>query len=218
MSIEPTAAAAAASTRTTKNALGTDYESFLKLLTAQISNQDPLSPMESTDFIAQLAQLSTVEQSVKTNERLGEIAGQLSSVTSMADIGLIGRKVSLASNRIALDDGLGRVSYELAETSDRVAIHILDLQNNVVQSLPGPLSPAGKGMQVDWDGRDAAGNIMPDGYFQIEINAESADGNTVAYNTFADVEVDSVSLDTDGTTLVLANGQTAKSGEILGVR
>lgn len=218
MAIEPTNAAVSTGVKTTKNALGTDYESFLKLLTAQISNQDPLSPMESTDFIAQLAQLSTVEQSVKTNESLSEISRQMSTMTSMADIGLLGKKVSMATDRIELDRGSGRISYELAAESDTVAIHILDLQGNVVRSVDGPVSPTDERMYVEWDGRDSAGNMMPDGIFRVEINAEGADANTIAYNTFAEVEVDSIALDPDGTTLVLSNGQTAKSGQILGVK
>ena len=99
MEINPTSLTSAVSTTDTKtsSAASVDYDAFLKLLVAELENQDPTEPMNSRDFVAQLAQFSTVEQSIQTNSKLDQML-TLSAV-SRAD-GLIGRTVTSADGKV----------------------------------------------------------------------------------------------------------------------
>lgn len=201
-----------------KNQIGTDYEQFLRLLTAQIKNQDPLKPMDSTQFISQLAELSSVEQSVKANDRLSEISNQLGGVATLADIGLVNRSVTVSSDTLQLKDGTAALSYDLEETSSNVAILLTDAGGTVVRTLAGPVSAAEERISVTWDGKDNAGNPVADGTYGIQINAQTDSGGASNYNSYAHFRVESVALSKDGSTLVLANGQVARSSEIIGVQ
>lgn len=92
-----TAAAAQASTNSAAKTATVDYESFLKLLVTQMKNQDPTAPMESTDYMAQLASFSNVEQSIQINQRLDSIL-QASALTQAT--GMIGRTISSADGEV----------------------------------------------------------------------------------------------------------------------
>ncbi len=92
-----TAAAAQASTSSAAKTATVDYESFLKLLVTQMKNQDPTAPMESTDYMAQLASFSNVEQSIQINQRLDSIL-QASALTQAT--GMIGRTISSADGQV----------------------------------------------------------------------------------------------------------------------
>ena len=73
--------------------LGNDYNKFLTLLTAQIQNQDPLEPVDSTQFVAQLAQLSQVEQAVQTNTQLETLSSQISGLLNLGGTDLMGPRL-----------------------------------------------------------------------------------------------------------------------------
>lgn len=201
-----------------KTGIGADYEQFLQLLTAQIQNQDPLAPMESTEFITQLAQLSSVEQSVATNEKLSRITGQIASVTAIADIGLIDREVSVETGSVKLDEGVAEISYTLSRTAQTAQVNILDEAGTVIRSIEGPTPAAGEPATLTWDGRDSSGSLVADGYYTAEINAESPAGETVGYRMFSDLRVREVALDDLGTSLVLENGERIQSERVMSVR
>lgn len=100
-SISPTSADAATAlsrTNSTNSAASLDYDSFLRMFVAQLQNQDPLNPMEGTEYTAQLAQFSNLEQSIKSNEKLDGLMSQLSLSQANA---LIGRTATTADGAIS---------------------------------------------------------------------------------------------------------------------
>ena len=105
------ASASAQASDLSRQSLGTDYDNFLKLLVAQVQNQDPLEPMDSTTFVSQLAQLSQVEQAIQTNKNLESISGRMDSVTAFADLGLLGRTVRVEGDQTELRGGAAVFSY-----------------------------------------------------------------------------------------------------------
>ena len=117
--------------------LSNDFDSFLKLLTAQVANQDPLKPMDSTTFVTQLAQLSQVEQSVKANTNLEQIAAKLSAAADLSGIQLIGRDVTLTTDRIETSAGSGDYTYELQGTAQNVRAEILSADGSVLRTISG---------------------------------------------------------------------------------
>lgn len=203
---------ATASTEETKKPT-VDYESFLKLLTAQLRNQDPLAPMDATQFMTQLAQLSTVEQSMRSNDTLGKVLDTLKSSGMRMDMALLGRKVEVASDQLSLTDGKAQAAYTVEGTPASVKLEVLTSAGSVVYSSPGSLKT---GRQVfDWTGKTASGGTAPDGVYTLRVTAKDKDGkalNTATVVTDTVAEVRSV----DGATkFVLKNGATVASDAVL---
>lgn len=203
---------AAAATEETKKPT-VDYESFLKLLTAQLRNQDPLAPMDATQFMTQLAQLSTVEQSMRSNDTLGKVLDTLKSSGMRMDMALLGRKVEVASDQLSLTEGKAQAAYTVEGTPASVKLEVLTSAGSVVYSSPGSLKT---GRQVfDWTGKTASGGTAPDGVYTLRVTAKDKDGkalNTATVVTDTVAEVRSV----DGASkFVLKNGATVDSGAVL---
>lgn len=217
--------AAAGSSATTQSAaqasrdkLGADYQSFLKLLIAQVSNQDPLEPMDSTAFVSQLAQLTQVEQSISTNETLEKIETRLGASEGLSDVVLIGREVTVPTNRIELSGGRAPFSYDLAKPAESVKAVIRANDGTLLREIPGLLGPAGEQQDVVWDGKDMHGLQVPDNTFRVEIDAKDANGKQVSYTTYAASKVEQVAFRGGQPMLVLSNEDEAPAGSVIRVR
>jgi len=199
--------------------LTADYDSFLKLLTAQVSNQDPLEPMDSTTFVSQLAQLSQVEQAIVTNSNLESINARLAASGAMADMQLIGREVTLASDQVELIDGFGSFSYQLNDPASTVRARIVAEDGTVVRTFDGLAGTAnGELHEVTWDGLDSEGLTVPDAVFTVEIEATDSEDMAVSASTYAITQVEELSFETGTPLLLLRNGMQTGSGQIIAVR
>ncbi|PWC37815.1 flagellar hook assembly protein FlgD [Azospirillum sp. TSO35-2] len=210
-----TAATKAAATATAEEGKKStvDYESFLKLLTAQLRNQDPLAPMDATQFMTQLAQLSTVEQSMKSNDTLTQVLDTLKSSGMRMDMAFLGRKVEVSSDALALTGGKAEAAYTVDGTPASVKLEVLNSAGNVVYGTAGSLQT---GRQLfSWNGKTTAGATMPDGQYTLRITAKDKDGkalNSASVITDTVAEVRSV----DGATkFVLKNGATVGADTVL---
>ena len=195
--------------------LNADYNSFLRLLTAQVANQDPLEPMDSTTFVSQLAQLSQVEQSIVANSNLEDISLRLAGMGAMADVQLIGRSVTLPSGRIELQDGSGAFSYELTEKAENVTAVIRGSDGTVIRELRNLPGSAGTRHEITWDGMDEHGLPVPDDAFDITIEAQDAEDAQVAYAGYATTRVEELAFRDGVPVLVLRNGEEASSTQVL---
>ena len=162
-------------------ALGKD--DFLRLLTVQLQHQDPLSPVENEDFIAQLAQFSSLEQLENINSNLQDgidldlILTQVLNNTAAA--GLIGKTVIADGGAVHLDDsGSSEIHFDLASAADHVVIRITDETGAVVQTLRQDDVAAGRN-HVTWNGEDAQGNRRPEGTYNVEIEAYDPQDNQI---------------------------------------
>lgn len=222
MAIEPTtysnlsSTAAASSTASTQ--LTADYESFLKLLTAQVANQDPLEPMDSTTFVSQLAQLSQVEQSIQTNANLEQINVRLAAAGALSDIQLIGHEVTLATDTIELRDGSASFEFELNEPAQTVTARIMTEDGTVVRTLSGLNTSADTAHAVTWDGYDNQGLLVPDAVFKVAIDAVDAEDKAISASTYASTEVEELTFETGQSVMVLRNGDQALSGSVIAIR
>ncbi|WP_341212410.1 flagellar hook capping FlgD N-terminal domain-containing protein [uncultured Limimaricola sp.] len=213
-----TATATASAATTSRNKLDADYQSFLKLLIAQVSNQDPLEPMDSTTFVSQLAQLTQVEQSITTNDTLEKIEARLSSANAREDAMLIGREVLVPTDRIALNEGTAKFSYTLNSAAASVSARILGEDGTELRRIDGlPGGQEGR-HEVIWDGRDREGLPVPDGAFQVEINALDADDKAVFLTTYAEGQVERVAFRDGSPVLQLASGAEVSPDSIVGIR
>lgn len=212
------AASAAQRTEGGAQSISPDVESFLTLLTAQISNQDPLEPMDSTTFVSQLAQLSQVEQSMGMGQQLETISTQLADATTVANLGLIGRVVEVPGDAVR-SGGEGALSYELGGAAERVTASVLGPDGAVLRTIEGLSGAAGRRHELRWDGDDDAGlPVIGDGPFSVALTAEGADGAPVAAATWVEAMVEDVVSSDGASRLSLDNGTSIESSAITRIR
>jgi flagellar basal-body rod modification protein FlgD len=162
-------------TQKEEDPLGRD--AFLTMLVAQMKHQDPLNPLQGTDFTAQLAQYSSLEQQFNTNDLLTDIKSGVSGGTEENLIDYIGKEVVTDSSTLLWKDS--RVvggSYTLDEPGD-IVVTIMDPDGNPVRNLYERHSKANT-YQVEWDGRDVQGNKLSEGSYQYEVNFLAESGAT----------------------------------------
>ena len=158
--------------------LVSNFETFLQLLTTQLKNQDPLSPLDSNDFTAQLTQMAGVEQQLLTNDLLQALVNQSSGGLNGA-VSYIGKYITAAGAATRLEGGAANWSYELATDASNVQLEVLDSSGAVVWSGQAPNSAEGV-HDFAWDGRTTAGGQRPDGgVYTLRVSATTAAGQTV---------------------------------------
>lgn len=191
--------------------LGEDYTSFLNLLTAQVTNQDPLEPVDASQFVTQLAQLSQVEQTVRSNTQLETLTAQISGLLNVGGTDLLGRSVSINSNLMLLEDGSASTSYELQNVATDVTARIIDPLGRVVRTIEGLSGESGVETPLDWDGTDDLGNPMLAGKYEVLITATGEDGNAVPVATFRDAIVEEVRFQEGQLIFDVTGGETVSS-------
>lgn len=209
---------AASGASAAQSKLDADYQSFLTLLIAQVSNQNPLEPMDSSVFVSQLAQLTQVEQSIVTNRNLERIDNRLGNVEALSDVQLIGRDVSIPTDRVELRDGTGAFGYSLSRAAANVRVLIKAEDGTIVRELGNQPSAPQTTHRVAWDGLDFAGLPLPDGVFQIEVDAKDPDGAAIAYDTNATTRVEELRFRGGHSMLILRNGTEVYAGSVTSVR
>ena len=197
--------------------LAGDYNSFLQLLTAQVSNQDPLKPMDSSTFVTQLAQLSQVEQTVKVNSNLEGISSQIASAGSLGEVQLIGRTVTVTGNRFQIDEGPVRLGYTLAGEADQVAATIRDSNGAVVATMADLPNRPGARHVIEWDGLSEQGEPIVSESFTVEIVATNEDAEQISFTGYVPATVDSVLIGEEVSELTLSNGERLPMTRILEV-
>jgi flagellar basal-body rod modification protein FlgD len=188
MSVDATQYINAASTAssTPSSAAGStdlDKDAFLQLLVTQLQYQDPLNPMENTEFIAQLAQFSSLEQLTNVNKNL-EIGAELTqSVNNALLTNLIGKDIKAMGSTISLSDqGATSVSYDLSADSE-VQITITDGDGDVVRTIDAGSQDAGT-QEYTWDGLTDSGEAASEGEYQVEVKTVSSEGTNTSLTTY----------------------------------
>lgn len=151
-----------------KSALSSDFETFLRMLTTQMENQDPLNPMASTEFATQLATFSSVEQQTKSNELLSNMATQL-NILSMGQLtGWVGMEARTAGS-VWVDGSAISFTPDPASAADRMAIVARDEAGSVV----GRLETAASSQPLAWTPTRQNGDPIPPGAYSFELESLS---------------------------------------------
>lgn len=198
--VSTTTAAASAAGRTR---LAENFDTFLTLLTTQLKNQDPLSPMDSTQFTQQLVQMTGVEQQLLTNDLLEKLVSNTGSGVATA-VSLIGKEVRADSNLAALSGGKAEWVYKLDRAASDVKIEVLDSKGRVVQTIAPSDNAAGEHI-FKWDGKTAQGSTAADGVYSLRVTAKDSEGSTVPTGIVAQGVVTGVQ-QVDGQTVITING------------
>ncbi|HEY0925513.1 flagellar hook assembly protein FlgD [Brevundimonas sp.] len=174
-----------ASTRITSGSasLASNFETFLTLLTTQLRNQDPLSPLDSNEFTAQLTQMAGVEQQLLTNDLLTSLLAAQSAGGLDNASNYIGKEVTAAWSATSLEDGEATWTYELGGTASAVKLQVLDGTGKVVWEGAG--EGTGIGLHdFTWDGKMTGGDTAEDGgVYTLKVTATNANGGAIDSQT-----------------------------------
>lgn len=207
-------AAPPAAPRSETSALSSDFETFLRMLTVQMKNQDPLNPVEATDFAVQLATFSGVEQQVQTNNLLTSLGASLAGA-GMADLaGWIGKEVRTAGAALFSGAPLTLYPGEMTGGADRTLLAVRDETGLTVARLP----VTGTETELTWAGVRPDGTPMPPGLYRFEIErmvGEEVVG-TVPVEHYAPVS--EVRTAAAGPELLLPGGATVAVADVRAVR
>ncbi len=173
-----------------KSQLGQD--DFLKLLLTQMQNQDPANPMEDKEYMAQMAQFSSLEQLTQMNSSMKTMIGNNSQDQMVSAVGFIGKEVKAEGYTVSREgDSVSKVFYGLGEPVANAFINIYDNNKNLVRTVQ--LGSKAEGTyEFEWDGKDYAGKDVPDGVYTIAMAAEDANGKPVMVKTEVSGEVTGV--------------------------
>jgi len=194
-----------------KETLGRD--DFLILLVAQLKHQDPLNPLDGTDFTAQLAQFSSLEQLFTANDRLTDISESMDLQKTGDVLDYIGKTVKTTDNTILVENGeTAPGAYNLEDKAD-VTVFILNADGLEVRRIYEGWQNAGEHDLV-WDGRDNDGRMVDDGVYTFELEARDKEGFVVPYNTYLTGEVTGVTYERGMPYLMVGNNLVSPSSVV----
>lgn len=196
-----------------KTVIGSDFETFLKMLTTQMKNQDPLNPMEASDFAVQLATFSSVEQQVLTNNILSGLSDQMGQM-GMAQLASWVGMQARAPMSVQFEGFPVTLHSKAVPLADKAQLKVMDANGQVVQTIGMSLS----GEPVQWTGRDATGFSLPFGEYQFEV--ESLNEGTVIDTQIPEVydTVVEARMEAGQTVLVMQSGAQVGAGLITALR
>ena len=170
-------ATAATGSSAGKATLGSNFNTFLTMLTTQLKHQDPLSPMDSTQFTNQLVQFSSVEQQINANSNLEKLIKLQQTAQTSQGISYLGQTVEVAGNDLALQDGSASLSYTLPKEARDVKIQIKDSAGKTVNTITG--EAASGRHDISWNGKDSDGKQLDDGRYSVQVVATGSDGTAI---------------------------------------
>jgi len=195
-----------------------EKDMFLELLVAQMRYQDPLNPIEGTDFTAQLAQFSSLEQlqnmsasldaSMETDMLLAR------SINNTLATTIVGKSVRAVSDEVHYDgENPVDISFELSGRAASVSVEIVSADGRTLRTLKESGFETGDG-SIRWDGCDQSGNNIPAGTYRVRVSAVSPEGNSVSVQPLCVGHVSSVRF-VDGNPVLVVDGREIPFGSVL---
>lgn len=214
--LQQSATSATSSTSTQKKADTTlGKEDFLSLLVAQLKNQDPLNPDDPTEFTAQLAQFSSLEQLFNINSSMSSLASAFESANQLTALSTIGKEVAFSAGSFNFDGKPVTLGYQLPEQAADVSI-ALKKDGVTVATLTG--EDLSKGTHyLTWDGLNQSGTVAATGDYKIVIQAKDSQGNTITAPSVVRSVVTGADLEGDNGGTLITDSGSVSFGNILGV-
>jgi flagellar basal-body rod modification protein FlgD len=158
-------------------ALSDNFNDFLSLLTTQLQNQDPSSPLDTNQFTSELVQFTGVEQQITTNTSLTSLIQATQGEEVIQATGVVGKTVTVTSPDIVLQNGSGSINFTTT-SAEPVSISIQNASGTDIKDVSAT-SAAGANIWT-WDGTDNSGTTEPDGSYKIVVTGSGSDGTTAA--------------------------------------
>lgn len=194
-------------------ALSSDFDTFLRMLTVQMENQDPLNPIQSSDYAVQLATFSSVEQQIRTNELLETMSG--GSFSGLAQVAAwVGMEARAPV--AARWDGANPVALypDLPASADQATLITRDAAGLEVARTAIPVSDD----PISWVGADADGAILPPGFYSFTIEARAAGAVIAAEPVDVYAPITEARLAPEGPEIVFASGDALPAGDVAAIR
>ena len=168
-----------ASSTTSSSTSGLGMDAFLQLLVTQLQYQDPLDPMDDKDFVAELAQFSSLEQLTEINTGIEGLSTLSQEQQMIGAVNFIGKTIEANGTAVNVEDGAATsVTFTLPEDAATCLVNVLDSSGNIVRTVDLGATTAGE-VEFKWDGKDYDGNAVDDGQYQVAVTATNADGDVM---------------------------------------
>jgi len=218
MTVSSTTSTTGATATNTSNNLaitnGTDLQStFMKLLVAQLKNQDPLNPMDNSQMTSQLAQINTVNGIQQLNTTMSSMLTQNAATQASS---MIGRTVQVPTTNLTLTSGTANFGVSVPNGADDVVVTIKNAAGVAVRTVDLGQMTAGSG-NYTWNGKDDKGNQLADGTYTIGVSA-TLSGQITTANALGVDKVAGVTINNGTMQLVLASGGTAKLSDVASIQ
>lgn len=212
MEVSNSTAAASAATKSGTQ-LNQDFDDFLLLLTTQLQNQDPLSPMDTNEFTNQLVQFSGVEQQIKTNSNLENLISMQTLNMTALGVSFIGKTVEVSGDTFAMNGtDPTTFSYVVPETATSGTISIKDENGDTVFSTE--IENAAGRHDFTWNGIDKNGNPVAAGKYTVSVSATNAESASLNVTTSVPGFVSGLESGDDGSLMLVINGKKVPLTEV----
>jgi flagellar basal-body rod modification protein FlgD len=190
--------------------LSGNFNTFLTLLTSQLKNQDPTSPMDSSTFTQQLVEYSQVEQQIDTNTNLKSLITQGSTQLGAYATSYLGKAVSVTNGNASLTNGAAAWTYSLGTTAASNTLTVTDANGKVVYSGNGETDSGNH--QFNWNGQDNNGNQLPDGTYTLNVAASDSGGSAITSSVTSSGQVSEINMTSGTPQLSIGSMQVGLSG------
>ena len=195
-----------AKTRQVDGRLGERYDSFLKILAAEMKNQDPLSPMDTHEFTNQLVMFEGVGQLVRQSGQLESLVGLGQQNEATAAVGYIGKSIKADYNEVNFTGEPVKLTYDLPEDAVEATLEVYNQDGDLV-AIMGDVPKEAGAHTVTWDGKDSKGNPLPEGAYDFQVNARNADKKAINASYTTRGTVTGVKSNGGRTTLLIGDAQ-----------
>jgi flagellar basal-body rod modification protein FlgD len=184
--------------------LGSDFNTFLTLLTTQLQNQDPLNPIDTNQFTQQLVEFAGVEQQVNMNTNMHTLISMQQTSESLQALQLVGANVTINSNTAALSKATSSPAV-WGFSSPSPATGTVTITSSTGQvAYTGTVSLSAGNQSFTWNGQGNNGVTWPDGNYTLSINATNANGQAVTVSTLVQGTISSVNVSQNPPTVIVA--------------
>jgi len=213
----PTANSAASTTQAVNSSasqqLAGNFDEFLQMLTTQLQNQDPLSPMDANSFTQELVQFASVEQQIDTNTNMQTLISLQQATTDLAGLQLVGSTVTVSGNTAALANVSNSPATWTLNSPSAATANVTITNSSGQTVFTGTTSLSAGTQTYSWNGKGSNGVTWPDGNYTISINATGANGQPVSVSTQVQGVVSAVNTSSNPPTLTVG-GQTVPMSSI----
>ncbi len=207
------ASTAQAANSAASQSLAGNFDTFLQLLTTQLQNQDPLSPMDTSQFTQQLVEFASVEQQINTNTNLQTLISLQQTTEDTSALQLVGSTITVSGNAATLSNATNSSATWSLSTSTPATANVTISSSTGQTAYTGTTSLSAGTQSYTWNGQGTNGVTWPDGTYTLSINATGANGQAVTVSTQVQGTVSGVNLSQNPPTLTV-NGQSVQISQI----
>jgi flagellar basal-body rod modification protein FlgD len=203
-----------------RTSLANNKETFLKLLTTQLKNQDPLSPTDTTQMTQQITSMTGVEQQLVTNDLLAALVGMNTGTGLSEGVSMIGKQVTATSDNSTLKDKQATFSWTQESASTSLIVEVKNAAGKVVRTLKPEDQKSGN-HEITWDGKDDSGAQLPDGgVYTVAVTAKGGDGKALKTSNIKGRTEGVVSGvdNASGQTMIMIGGVSIPIDNVVGVK